>query len=322
MRTFRVKNQKRQQGIHFSADGKHLLAVGSYEVRGVDSVVWLDVATGENLWRIDEYCNWYAVDPQLSRLVVTGANEWDGLHPIQFKGLPAGDGWHPFPDTYAGKVKLPEFESPYGIAFDSSGEWIALTHGWTVPRRSRSEPEQAQYELCVLQFEPAKLIKRISLTTGSGVLAFNTDATRIAITGGMDGDTAASVFDVKRGKLINQFTPPSTVTRCVLFLPDNRLVVANGRIVYVLPADRPEPQFTLLGHPKQVNAVTLTPDGRRILTASHDGTIKVWNTDTGEATKAFDWQIGSVTAVAFAPDGLTCAAAGIGGKIVVWDVDS
>jgi WD40 repeat protein len=65
----------------------------------------------------------------------------------------------------------------------------------------------------------------------------------------------------------------------------------------------------------------LTPDGKRLLTASHDGMIRVWDANTGEAGPAFDWDIGAVTAVAFSPDGLTCAAAGLNGKVIIWDVD-
>ncbi|MDB5310651.1 MAG: hypothetical protein JWO38_4853 [Gemmataceae bacterium] len=70
-----------------------------------------------------------------------------------------------------------------------------------------------------------------------------------------------------------------------------------------------------------MNAVALTRDGRRLLTASHDGLIRVWDAATGEPGPTFDWQVGPVTAVAFAPDGLTCAAAGLSGKVVAWDVD-
>ena len=70
-----------------------------------------------------------------------------------------------------------------------------------------------------------------------------------------------------------------------------------------------------------MNAVALTPDGRRLLTASHDGSIRTWDANTGEAGAAFDWKIGAITALAFAPGRLTCAAAGAKGEVVVWDVD-
>ena len=153
-------------------------------------------------------------------------------------------------------------------------------------------------------------------------MAFSADGTRLAVAGGMDADPVTHCYALATGEALHTFVPPGTVTRGVRFLPDGRLAVANGRTVYVLPADGGEPLFTLAGHPKQVNAVALTPDGRRLLSASHDGAIRTWDAGTGEPGPAFDWGIGPVTAVAFAPDGLTCAAAGLNGKVVVWDVDA
>ena len=150
---------------------------------------------------------------------------------------------------------------------------------------------------------------------------FSADGGRLAVTGGLDGDTRATVFDLAARKVIFTFAPKAKVTRAAVLLPDNRLVVANGRNVYVLPAESATPQFILEGHPKQVNAVAVTRDGRRILTASHDGSIRTWDAQTGAPGASFDWNIGAVTALAFAPDGLTCAAAGLNGKVVVWDVD-
>jgi WD40 repeat protein len=162
---------------------------------------------------------------------------------------------------------------------------------------------------------------RFATQDAGRVLAFSADGTRLAIAGGMDWTPQTPVYDLAARRRVFLFEPPGTVSRAVLFLPDDRLVVANARNVYVLPPDGGKPLFTLGGHPKQVNAVALTPDGRRLLTASHDGSIRTWDANTGEPGPAFDWGIGPVTAVAFAPDGLTCAAAGLNGKVAVWDVD-
>ena len=84
--------------------------------------------------------------------------------------------------------------------------------------------------------------------------------------------------------------------------------------------DGPEPQFVLGGHKGQVNAITAFPEGRRLLSASHDGAIRIWDLANGRETAALDWTIGPITALAFAPDGLTCAAAGAKGRVVLWDV--
>ena len=77
----------------------------------------------------------------------------------------------------------------------------------------------------------------------------------------------------------------------------------------------------LTGFKKQVNAFTFSHDSRTLLSASHDGLIRIWDVGSATVRSSYDWSIGPVTSLSFAPDGLTCAAAGHGGKIVVWDVD-
>jgi WD40 repeat protein len=161
---------------------------------------------------------------------------------------------------------------------------------------------------------------RVRIDSAYAVLAFSASGKQLACAGGPDGDPIVEVFDASSGAEITNFQPTGTRTRSVLFLPDGRLVVANGRNVYIVKDG--EAQFALSGHKGQVNAVALAPDGRRLLTASHDGAIRTWDTNTGEPGPAFDWKIGPITALAFSPDGLTCSAAGLNGKIVVWDVDA
>ncbi|WP_292799591.1 WD40 repeat domain-containing protein [Nostoc sp. NMS7] len=40
--------------------------------------------------------------------------------------------------------------------------------------------------------------------------------------------------------------------------------------------------LTLAGHSNWVNAVALTPDGKQVISASLDNTLKLWNLETGE----------------------------------------
>ncbi len=39
---------------------------------------------------------------------------------------------------------------------------------------------------------------------------------------------------------------------------------------------------TIKGHSKSVNGVTVTPDGKRVISASYDNTLKVWDLITGK----------------------------------------
>jgi WD40 repeat protein len=164
-------------------------------------------------------------------------------------------------------------------------------------------------------------VARLTVQGPPSVIAFNHAGTRLAVTGGPEGEPRVDVFELPSGKQLLAFAPPGTRTTTLLFHPDGRLVVANSRTVYVHPPDSHAPELELGGHKGQINALAVSPDGKRLLSASHDGAIRAWDAASGAEVRAFDWKIGPVTALAFAPDGLTCAAAGKGGQVVLWDAD-
>jgi hypothetical protein len=60
-----------------------------------------------------------------------------------------------------------------------------------------------------------------------------------------------------------------------------------------------------LQHQGQVEAVAYSPDGQSVVTGSFDGTVRVWNTTTGQSLGAALRHQGPVRAVAFSPDGRT-----------------
>src|SRR5438128_10969221 len=62
---------------------------------------------------------------------------------------------------------------------------------------------------------------------------------------------------------------------------------------------------TLKGHTETVYTVNFTPDGRHVLTASFDKSLKLWEVATGKEIKTFGGQAGQqnlVLAAAISPD--------------------
>ena len=70
----------------------------------------------------------------------------------------------------------------------------------------------------------------------------------------------------------------------------------------------------------EVNSVAFSPDGERLASAGGDGTVKVWNSRTGEVVQTLDANTDFVYSVAFHPDGKHLAAAGADRKVRVWDL--
>jgi eukaryotic-like serine/threonine-protein kinase len=86
--------------------------------------------------------------------------------------------------------------------------------------------------------------------------------------------------------------------------------------------------FTLYEHTGPVYSVAFSPDGARLASGSHDGTVKVWDARTGQELRTLKGHTDVVRSVAFSPDGARLASGSEGfdrarkslvGEVKVWD---
>jgi pentatricopeptide repeat protein len=80
--------------------------------------------------------------------------------------------------------------------------------------------------------------------------------------------------------------------------------------------------LTLHRHTRPVTALSWSPDGRRLASASVDGPIKIWDPTTGRELATLRGQGGYWTRVAWSPDGRRLASSGDSGTIQLWDPDT
>lgn len=87
--------------------------------------------------------------------------------------------------------------------------------------------------------------------------------------------------------------------------------------------------FDLKGHVKEIFTLRWTPTGPDspnpdtplyLCTASFDGTVKVWNGETGELMFSLSRDSQPVYSLAPSPDGKWLASGSLGGKISIWSL--
>jgi WD40 repeat protein len=145
-----------------------------------------------------------------------------------------------------------------------------------------------------------------------------------------DGKTLATVserglmlFDAATGKPSHR--PDIDLKQTPHFLayhPGGRqLAVGWGSKVAVFNTRSWKQEAEVRQSRKHILSGAFTPDGRYLLTASNEETVKCWDTATWTLKRDYAWEIGGLRSVAVAPDGMTAAAGGDSTKVVLFDLD-
>lgn len=74
------------------------------------------------------------------------------------------------------------------------------------------------------------------------------------------------------------------------------------------------------GHTDVLTAVSFSPDGTRLATASRDHSVKIWDAPSGQEILSLTDHSRVVNDVAFSPNGRLLASGGNDGLVIIWDV--
>ncbi|MBL8863238.1 MAG: protein kinase [Planctomycetes bacterium] len=181
-----------------------------------------------------------------------------------------------------------------------------------------SPPRALDFAIAAAEHDPGLASNRVLLAAlealherqvlvGHGEVVYSATvdpASRRIATG--SGDGRARVFDAATGAELARFELGSGAVYAVGFADGGaRLAFAGaGGRACMAQVDAPDaPPIELAGHTREVYSIDLSADGTRLVTASRDGTARVFDARTGEALAVLGGGIGALAEARFAGGG-------------------
>lgn len=238
------------------------------------------------------------------------------------------------------------------VAFSRDGRWLAAGGGlcqrsgeiqlWDLQSDSLARTMRGHHD-CIysVAFSPDgkliasgsydKLIKLWDPSTGKELrtLKDHIDAV-FAVAFSPDGkwlasgsqDNSVKIWDVATGERLYTLSDPQDGISCIAFSPSGKKIAAAGydmRIyVWSLSQTAGTLDQSLIADEGSILQINWSPDGRRIITSSSDGSIRIRDAATlnplGEIPRQSDW----VDAMSLSPDGKWLAAGRFDGTLSVY----
>ena len=139
-----------------------------------------------------------------------------------------------------------------------------------------------------------------------------------------DGKTR--LYETETGRYRHTLTPDGDFRDTLLaFSPDGKTVATGNEMsVHLWDVGTGEHIRTLTGHRETLHSVMFSPDGKTLTTGSYDGTLRLWETETGRHrhTLMLSADPSIFYKVMFSPDGKRFVAGSHDGTVRVWGANT
>lgn len=171
--------------------------------------------------------------------------------------------------------------------------------------------------------ETGEQIRSFDGHTGSVYdVAFSPDGTTLA---SASADDTCKVWQVATGERLDTLSQPLKEAYSVAFTPNGESIVATGadsriRQWKFISREKPEinPQLIArFAHEAGVTQLRFSGDGRYLVTAAEDRTVKLWDAGTLLEIKEYGKQPDVVQSLAFSPDGARFAVGRVNGSVEI-----
>jgi WD40 repeat protein/serine/threonine protein kinase len=277
--------------LAYSPDGTRLAALT------IDGPKVLDARTGKEVFALEghseEVCS-LAFSPDGKRLATSSHDKTVKV-------------W----DTQTGKELVTKTlaEGATGVAFSPDGKRLASTSAsWDNTTRSRKG------SIKLWDTESWTEVRTIASGGSYGDVAFAPDGKRLA---GVSS-SVVTIWDLETGRPALTLRASGSY-RWVSHLavsPDGKRVAGGGsNTLFIWDAQTGRQLLTLDGHYGNICQLAFSPDGKRLVSADYDRTVKLWDAESGRELLSFAGGGGA----AFSPDGRRVARGTRDGTVEIWD---
>jgi WD40 repeat protein len=140
-------------------------------------------------------------------------------------------------------------------------------------------------------------------------------------------DRTVCIFDIAKNERLRELETWAPVTSLAFGRESSSLAVASGNAAQIWKISKREgrapPSANMLralwGHSSLVLSVAFDNTGERIITASQDGTARIWNAQSGKSEYVLKGHQAAVFSAAFSSDGSRAVTGSFDGTVRIWN---